>query len=137
MGRPPQQQLYDEKLIVCGVTELQQAVNRQQHGMYPNGRTPLEQFDRYSEEHRELFHETVMFDGSKQMRERLGNEVADVIISVMGIATVTSINMGPVVARAFSTMCDKYDLRELSALREQGYSQDEAVAKRKEAWRSH
>ena len=121
--------------VVRGVSEMQRMIDRQQRGMYPDGRTILDQFDRTTEERRELFHEVVQYDGSEHMRKRVGEELADNIISLYGIATVAAVNLGPYVVTALSTMCDKYDIRELCALRERGFSQEEAVARRKALWK--
>lgn len=121
--------------IVRGFGQLQRSVDHQQNGMYPDGRTALDQFDRTTEERRELFHEVVQYDGSEHMRKRVGEELADNIISLYGIATVAAVNLGPYVVTALSTMCDKYDIRELCALRERGFSQEEAVARRKALWK--
>ena len=114
--------------IVRGFGQLQRSVDAQQNGMYPNGRTVMDQFDRSAEEWRELFHATVMYDGSHETRKNLAGEIADVWMSTMGIATVAAVNMGPVVAHALSSMADKYDIRELAKLRAKGMSQDEAIA---------
>lgn len=134
---PEHMDLVAKASIVRGLSTLGRMVDRQQRGMYPDGRTILDQFDRTTEERRELFHEVVQYDGSAYSRERVGMEIADNIISLMGIATVTSVNMGPYVVRALSSMCDKYDIRQLCELRARGYSQDEAVAERKRLWTSH
>lgn len=120
--------------VVRGVSEMQRMIDRQQRGMYPQEKSPLEQFDRAAEEWRELFHETVQYNGSSEARDKLSGEIADVWISTMGIATVAAVNMGPVVAHALSSMADKYDIRELAKLRAEGMSQDEAVAYRKSMW---
>lgn len=134
---PGHMDLVAKASIVRGLSTLGRMVDRQQRGMYPDGRTALEQFDRHREENRELFHEVVRYDGSEHMRRRVGEELADNIISLYGIATVASVNLGPYVVTALSSMCDKYDIRELSALRAQGHTQDSAVAERKRLWTSH
>lgn len=132
---PGHMDLVAKASIVRGLSTLGRMVDRQQHGMYPDGRTAIEQFDRHREENRELFHEVVRYDGSEHMRRRVGEELADNIISLYGIATVASVNLGPYVVTALSSMCDKYDIRELRALRERGFSQEEAIARRKALWR--
>jgi len=132
---PEHMDLVAKASIVRGLSTLGRMVDRQQRGMYPDGRTILDQFDRTTEERRELFHEVVQYDGSEHMRKRVGEELADNIISLYGIATVAAVNLGPYVVTALSTMCDKYDLRELCALRERGFSQEEAVARRKALWK--
>lgn len=121
--------------IVRGFGQLQRSVDQQQHGMYPDGRTALEQFDRSCEERRELFHEVVQYDGSEYSKERVGSEIADTIISVLGIATVASIHIGPHVVRNLSCMRQKYDINYLSELRAKGLTQEQAIAEAKRAWK--
>lgn len=120
--------------IVRGFGQLQRPLDRQQQGMYPDGRTMLEQFDRACEERRELFHEVVQYDGSDYSKERVGSEIADTIISVLGIATVASIHIGPHVVRNLSCMRQKYDVGYLAELRAKGLTQEQAVAEAKRVW---
>lgn len=121
--------------IVRGFGQLQRSVDAQQNGMYPDGRTVMDQFDRSGEERRELFHEVVQYDGSDCAKERVGSEIADEIISLLGIATVAAIRVGPHVVRSLSGMRQKYDVGYLAELRAKGLTQEQAVAEAKRAWR--
>ena len=120
--------------IVRGVEGLQDVLSSWQNRAYPYGQRPLEQFDRTSQEWRELFHEAVMYDGSPETKQHLEDEAADVIIGTIGIVIAGGGNIAAALGRKLEGMFNKYPVEQLEELHAQGIEPGAALAIRKTLW---
>lgn len=103
--------------------------------MPPELNTPREELQRSTEELKEL-HEDIVFDnGSKESAEEIGAEAIDVIIRMIGIASLVGCNVEQTLRKKVDeTIYQKYPPTKIQAYMREGMSWHEAMGKAKSVW---
>lgn len=97
-------------------------------------RTPQGRFDRMLIEVEEARQEVEVFDGSIEATQKLGYEIADVMIIALGVLSSLGLDAERMICDKLETNHIKYNILQNKALQAQGLSAQQAMAHQKQLW---